>query len=68
MILIKEINNADLWLSADEAISHRFADIKMGVGKALQSLDKIYDDYIIRKGQFEQGTLKDFPFDNREGK
>lgn len=66
--LIKEINNADLWLSADEAISHRFADIKMGVGKALQSLDKIYDDYIIRKGQFEQGTLKDFPFDNREGK
>ena len=39
--LIKEINNADLWLSADEAIEHRFSDIKMSRGKALLSLNDI---------------------------
>ena len=39
--LIKEINNADLWLSADEAIEHRVSDIKMSRGKALLSLNDI---------------------------
>lgn len=64
--LIKEINNADLWLSADEAIEHRFADIKMSRGKALLSLDQVYDDYLIRKNQYEIGINEDFPFEDRK--
>lgn len=47
--LVKENFNADLWLSADEAIKHGFADIKMSRAKALTSLDKIYDNYLINK-------------------
>lgn len=65
--LIKEVNNADLWLTSDEAISHRFSDLKMSRSKALNSLDKIYDDYLMRKNQFELGQNKDFPFENRRG-
>ena len=65
--LIKEINNADLWLSADEAIRHRFADIKMSRATALFSLDKIYDEYLARKNQYELGYNNDFPFENRRG-
>ena len=65
--LIKEINNADLWLTADEAIAHRFADIKMSRATALLSLDKIYDEYLARKNQYELGYNNDFPFENRRG-
>lgn len=63
--LVKEVNNADLWLSADEAIGHRFADIKMSRGKALLMLDQIYDDYLNRKNRKELGMNNDFPFENR---
>lgn len=65
--LVNEINNADLWLTADEAIAHRFADIKMSRAKALQSIDQIYDEYLLRKNQKELGLNNDFPFENRRG-
>lgn len=64
--LVNEINNADLWLSADEAIEHRFADIKMSRGKALLSVDAIYNDYLARKEKNELGTNIDFPFEGRK--
>lgn len=66
--LIKEINNADLWLSADEAIEHRFSDIKMSRGKALLSLNDIYDGFLERKTRCELGVNADFPFEGRKCK
>ena len=66
--LIKEINNADIWLSADEAIEHRFSDIKMSRGKALLSLNDIYDDFLERKTRCELGVNADFPFEGRKCK
>lgn len=65
--LIKEINNADLWLSSDEVLVHRFADIKMSRAKALLSIDTILDDYFARKQKYDLGMNKDFPFENRRG-
>lgn len=66
--LVRNVNNADLWLSSDEVIAHRFADIKMSRAKALMNLDKIYDDYLIRKNNYELGLNVDFPFEDRRCK
>ncbi len=44
--LIKENMNADLFLSAEDTLKHGFMDLIMSRGKALRSIDDIYNDYL----------------------
>lgn len=48
--LVKENYNADLFLNAEEVLNHGFADIIMSRGKALDNLDSIYNEYLIKQG------------------
>lgn len=51
--LVKEHFNADIYLTAEEMIQHKWADKIMSVNQALLNMDNIFEDYKAMKDKVE---------------